>query len=399
MKLFHRTASKLTCLKICLTLLLLSCSLYIVSVSHLFVGNENPKLEIKGRSNDPQELYMNNSTVNDRVRHNHIVLVWNPLSPMSSPIEAKPFSERCAFSNCLITTNRSFLEDSSAIIFEAWPLKSRKVPDIPSTRNREQLWIARTAEAPARFKPLLSEYDNIFNLTITYSRASDIALPYAKVRSLKGKKRRSKFHFQTDFNKTKIAAWMVSNCKTPSKRIFYVRELQKHVNVDIYGKCGPLSCGRKKRDFGCYKMIEKNYKFYLSFENSICEDYITEKVWNILKLDIVPVVLGGADYASLLPPHSYIDVANFTSPKALAAYLKQVANDDDLYRSYFRWKREYFIASSRLDATCSLCKVLNDPRDKTRTIASFNEFWSSKKHCRTAKEYFSVFMNTTPKWV
>ena len=146
-------------------------------------------------------------------------------------------------------------------------------------------------------------------------------------------------------------------------------------------------------------MLEEKYKFYLSFENSICEDYITEKVWNILKLDIVPVVLGGADYASLLPPHSYIDVANFTSPKALAAYLKQVANDDDLYRSYFRWKREYFIASSRLDATCSLCKVLNDPRDKTRTIASFNEFWSSKKHCRTAKEYFSVFMNTTPKWV
>ena len=30
-------------------------------------------------------------------------------------------------------------------------------------------------------------------------------------------------------------------------------------------------------------------RFYLSFENSICEDYATEKFFNALKSDIVPV--------------------------------------------------------------------------------------------------------------
>ena len=139
-------------------------------------------------------------------------------------------------------------------------------------------------------------------------------------------------------------------------------------------------------------MLEKTYKFYLSFENSICEDYITEKVWNILKLDIVPVVLGGADYASLLPPHSYIDVANFTSPKALAAYLKQVANDDDLYRSYFRWKRDYYIAGQ--DRDCALCEFLSSRKSEKYILPSFNSFWNGTKLCKSAKEYFGAVLDS-----
>jgi len=27
-------------------------------------------------------------------------------------------------------------------------------------------------------------------------------------------------------------------------------------------------------------MLERDYKFYLSFENSNCNEYITEKLWN-----------------------------------------------------------------------------------------------------------------------
>jgi alpha-1,3-fucosyltransferase len=52
----------------------------------------------------------------------------------------------------------------------------------------------------------------------------------------------------------------------------------------------------------------KNYKFYLSFENSVCRDYISEKFWKALNNNIVPVVLGGADYSRVAPPKSYINV-------------------------------------------------------------------------------------------
>ena len=50
--------------------------------------------------------------------------------------------------------------------------------------------------------------------------------------------------------------------------------------MDIYGDCGERKC-RKDSD-QCFKDIEKNYKFYLSFENSFCTEYITEKFWQIL---------------------------------------------------------------------------------------------------------------------
>ena len=61
-------------------------------------------------------------------------------------------------------------------------------------------------------------------------------------------------------------------------------------------------------------MRERNYKFYLAFENSICPDYVTEKFFNTLLFSTVPIVYGGADYvANGAPPNSYIDVRSFSS--------------------------------------------------------------------------------------
>lgn len=33
-------------------------------------------------------------------------------------------------------------------------------------------------------------------------------------------------------------------------------------------------------------MLERDYKFYLSFENNFCRDYVTEKLFNILQLQV-----------------------------------------------------------------------------------------------------------------
>ncbi|KAB7500494.1 hypothetical protein Anas_12378, partial [Armadillidium nasatum] len=94
-----------------------------------------------------------------------------------------------------------------------------------------------------------------------------------------------KFSYSLNYvmkTKNKLVSWLVSNCNTPSKRGEYVRELQKFIPVDVYGRCGPLKCGQKKQEARCYKKIEKEYKFYLSFENNFCKDYVTEKFYRIL---------------------------------------------------------------------------------------------------------------------
>ena len=102
-----------------------------------------------------------------------------------------------------------------------------------------------------------------------------------------------------------------SHCPTTSKRENYIQELRKYIQarlyvlqyncfvivniyginiclqVDLKGGCGDEPC-----DLLCYDANMENHKFYLSFENAICQDYITEKFFSPLERGLVPIVLG-----------------------------------------------------------------------------------------------------------
>ena len=55
----------------------------------------------------------------------------------------------------------------------------------------------------------------------------------------------------------------------------------------------------------------------------MCDDYVTEKLFDRLrssKHPLVPVVMGGADYAEIVPERSVIDVRDFEGPADLARY-------------------------------------------------------------------------------
>ena len=66
----------------------------------------------------------------------------------------------------------------------------------------------------------------------------------------------------------------------------HLQELSRYISVDIYGACGRKKCPRSSSS-RCFDMLNKDYKFYLAFENSNCRDYITEKFFvNGLRWDI-----------------------------------------------------------------------------------------------------------------
>ena len=156
--------------------------------------------------------------------------------------------------------------------------------------------------------------------------------------------------------------------------------------VDIFGGCGRLKCAWNETHWisqpECYDMIESNYKFYLSFENSICPEYVTEKFFRILQLDLVPVVYGGADYSAIAPPHSYIDARQYT-PKELSKYLKKLQRDDKLYAEYFRWKKSYVVEAGveqmSRHAFCDLCKQLHQDQ-QMKIYEDIHEFFNID-HC------------------
>ena len=78
----------------------------------------------------------------------------------------------------------------------------------------------------------------------------------------------------------------------------YIKELQKYIKIDVFGKCGTKCPERfeNKTEGACKEILAKDYKFYFSFENSLCTDYITEKFHDTLMLNIIPVVMGQGSY-------------------------------------------------------------------------------------------------------
>jgi hypothetical protein len=56
-------------------------------------------------------------------------------------------------------------------------------------------------------------------------------------------------------NKTKLVAWIVSNCHSNSGRERYVEELKKHISVDVYGGCGTLKCDNQNINYACCKLL------------------------------------------------------------------------------------------------------------------------------------------------
>ena len=102
---------------------------------------------------------------------------------------------------------------------------------------------------------------------------SDIVTPYSKWAYYNESVKRIPTRRNYASGKKKKVAMLVSNCSPQNKRMEYALELQKYIDVDIYGKCGKYC----PRNWKCLQKLGKDYKFYLSYENSNCRDYITEK--------------------------------------------------------------------------------------------------------------------------
>ena len=129
------------------------------------------------------------------------------------------------------------------------------------------------------------------------------------------------------------------------------------------------------------KTLESKYKFYLSFENSFCDDYVTEKFFKVLNYDIVPIVLGGSNYSKLAPERSYIDSKNFRSIADLAEYLKYLDRNATAYAEYFEWKSHFRVMQDYSTVFCQLCQALNYPDEPPKSYLDIFKWWRTDGHC------------------
>ena len=288
--------------------------------------------------------------------------------------------EKCPEPRCRIV-NDTYQSDAVLIShnFMAGFIKHFELPVRPDPKQR---WIFYSWEAPQHFD-IKPEYWHLFNGTFTYMSKSDAHYPYGKIIPMEYKA--SVSYEDSNWHKKKNVAWIVSNCQTRGGRQQYATELAKHIDVSIYGKCGNNTCPDGQN---CRIYLQEHYKFYLSFENSVCLEYATEKLFDVLTKRMIPIVYGLYDYTKNLPSKSFIDVRDFNSPKHLSDYLKLLSSNKTLFDAYFEWK-EHFKAKQDFYAqgTCGLCEYLHRTKHDAPRTVRLEEFWGEKENCIPREQF------------
>ena len=237
----------------------------------------------------------------------------------------------------------------------------------PPRKYQSQLWAFRTGESQSRMTHTMDNWNNVVNYTVDFREDATRRKYSSLVKKKLGNEVNKRDYYSEKLKMTgqtnlePSALWFVSHCNSlpwatvTSARAEYASELQRWMEVSVFTRSE--HCSQK-----WYKSLTLNssttghpenmryYPFYLAFENSLCRDYITEKLWKVLTDDFltIPVVLGGistAEYESIAPPNSYIHVKNFTSPQRLAEHLKYIASNAEAFNYYHQWRNSYTLVS------------------------------------------------------
>ncbi|KAI1718243.1 glycosyltransferase family 10 (fucosyltransferase) c-term domain-containing protein [Ditylenchus destructor] len=336
-----------------------------------------------------------------------IILAWTGFG-FTNKMAIAPFVQQMCPYNCVYTDNRSDenVRHAAIIIYHIRDKIDFNEKDLPPP-NSNRLNVFFQTESPLHVdwygERLDKNYKKIphdfFNITMTYSKKSDIFLPYDKFEPI-DPKNTSPEEIWTEkeisdkvANKSKLVLLFVSHCHTISHREDYVKELRKHIKISEYGQCSGKSCVNDDRwhhaageDGGqacVFQEIEK-HMFYLAFENAVCNYYVTEKFWQMKRL-IVPIVLSRRSLRGLgVPEGSYIATEDFPSPKALAQHLKWLQKNRDEYMKYFAWTKDYK-RSSGSNPLCDLCQLAVEGQKKK--LSNIVDWWETDGQCEHGEPF------------
>jgi len=323
---------------------------------------------------------------------------------------------------CQITTDLNVFSQADAIVYHMRDEINQRFAR--RRRRRRQRFVFALWEAPTHSADFTS-FRQFFNWTMTYRFDSDIVSSYYLSDSYF---HRSNFYYRrmikenpnlqlkfVDHRPSKeilakktfgtIGA-LISNCGGQSRRLSFIRQLEKLIDVKIYGKCGQ-PCPTENN---CREMIAEKFFFFLSFENSLCTDYtsktnrienryekkekqnfsfsiLAEKFFAILPHPIVPIVFGRTNYSVFIPRSGFIDANEFSSVRDLANFIWQIRNDTEKYLEYFYWKKDYVWAFGQFFRPfCDLCLRLHFDQ-KTKILDDIHSWWH-RDTCISSKKFF-----------
>lgn len=334
-----------------------------LKVKEPYISNNQSNKHNKTFAQFKPSITNNKTSLNSKQNPRIFRIAWHEHDPEIRDSLSKYDPTKCKIPNCLIEKNTA-LADIVVLRHSYLPIHQA------IAKKRGQLWVLYSSESPYHTLRPPPQWADKIDLSASYMETADFFVP------LYGRLLHNKTYPLQNYtgilaNKTIDAVWVSSHCTTPSKRENLVKELSKYLTVDTYGQCGTKQCGKQYDDYTkCRAVFEKDYKFYLSFENSICNNYTTEKLYSLYRehAHIIPVINGPQDAGTYLPKGTYINSLDFNSPKEMAEKLKQIGSNETEYIRYLQEKDKYVMKYSISELIvrgihkfqCDMCNYLSE---------------------------------------
>ena len=105
-------------------------------------------------------------------------------------------------------------------------------------------------------------------------------------------------------------------------------------------------------------------------------------------MNVVPIVMGGANYTKLAVPGSYINVMDFKTVKQLAEYLQYLDKNNTAYNEYFTWRLQYKVFRDTLDLSlCQVCKWYDSQYPlPSKVYDDLRGHWVGKGRCNAKNQ-------------
>ncbi|XP_060588494.1 alpha-(1,3)-fucosyltransferase fut-6-like isoform X2 [Ruditapes philippinarum] len=332
-----------------------------------------------------------------------IILYWTTLFRKQTPIDKHRKCLSTCEAKCIVTDDKTQIENADAVEFhlsdiwtQIWRIGTKSIVEFPNYRRPDQVWILANKEPPPHLWGDIQIFNGLFNWTRWYRTDSDVWLPYGVVHPYNETEQAEVAYKLKNRNfykeKTKGIALTISNCFDAGRRYQIIKELNKFIDIDKYGKCYNRVCGdtAHQDDQSCGRLL-RNYKFYIAFENNFCKDYITEKYWMALEREQIPIVNWKYFSPSVVVPNSYINIFDFDTIQQLAQYLKLVSSNETLYNSYLEHKQFYTDRRDMCDA-CSVCHALHD-KDRPAQVYTDIEGWVREDSCEKVNHWNHFLKN------
>lgn len=144
-------------------------------------------------------------------------------------------------------------------------------------------------------------------------------------------RRKSKDELHGEFKRRKFCTFVQGNQVCPFRNEYFAR-LGQLEPVDAYGELfnntGVVVDRPGKIE------VTRDYKFALAFENSEYAGYVSEKIVDAFKSDVLPIYWGGSRVAEEFNADAFIDVNTLGLERSLQL-VDAMRNDFDLYWQYY----------------------------------------------------------------